>query len=300
MTDARPRHSRTRTVLASLLLVGVFLFFDRSAFAIDAPLARSLGLPVASHGQLLLLPYALLMVVRLALDALVVLTVCIFLGHPVFGFPLTGPDIRRLSAVGLATGLAVMTGTIAAIIVTGNATVAVAHQSPSAALFHGAGWLTFDLVGAAGEELFGRVAVLLVAQRLLGRWGAIVFSGLTFSLIHVGNPGATWIWLARLFLQGVVLAYAVYRTGSVWWPIGYHAGWNWASAPLFGAAGSGYLDEGHLLDFSPTGPDLLTGGAVGPEGSVFAFAGVIIALFLLKGVTPDQIGAEREPAVAGR
>jgi membrane protease YdiL (CAAX protease family) len=97
----------------------------------------------------------------------------------------------------------------------------------------------------------------------------------------VGSPGATGVWLLRLALQGILLAYAVYRTRSFWWSTGYHAGWNWASAPLFGAAGSGYLDQGHLLDFTPTGPTWITGDSVGPEGSVFAYLAMLAALGLL-------------------
>lgn len=116
----------------------------------------------------------------------------------------------------------------------------------------------------------------------------MIVSGLAFSLLHLGNPGVTWVWLLRLFAQGVLLAYAVYRTSSVWWSVGYHTGWNWASAPLFGAAGSGYLDQGHILDFTPTGSKWLTGGEVGPEGSVFAFVAVLVALCLLILVTPNK------------
>ncbi len=90
----------------------------------------------------------------------------------------------------------------------------------------------------------------------------------------------------------MLLAYAVYRTRSFWWSIGYHAGWNWASAPLFGAAGSGYLNQGHLLDFTPTGSAWITGGAVGPEGSIFAFVAVLCACGLLFAFTRDRMPDE--------
>ncbi len=106
-------------------------------------------------------------------------------------------------------------------------------------------------------------------------------SGIMFSWMHLSNPGASKIWLLRLFLQGVLLAYAVFRTGSIWWSVSYHTGWNWISAPLFGAAGSGYLDEGHIFDFLPHGSPWITGGAVGPEGSLLAFAAVLAAFGLL-------------------
>ena len=41
------------------------------------------------------------------------------------------------------------------------------------------------------------------------------------------------------------------------------------------------LDEGHVFNFLPRGPVLLTGGSVGPEGSLLAFVAVLAALALL-------------------
>lgn len=276
----------SRSWLALLFLALVFIGLDPVANAIDKPLADAFGLHAAFRSEMGLLPYALLMVVRLLLDLLVVAAVCKILGCRIFGFPLIGPQMGKLTAIGLAIGLAVMFGAILAIMTIGDASVAVSAQSHMSALLHGGGWLIFDFIGATGEELIGRVAILLVAERFFGWRGAAIVSGLMFSVFHLSNPGASWIWLARLFFQGVLLAYAVYRTGSVWWSVGYHTGWNWASAPLFGAAGSGYLDEGHLLDFMPTGSSLITGGAVGPEGSIFAFVAVLCAFGLLVVMTP--------------
>ena len=95
--------------------------------------------------------------------------------------------------------------------------------------------------------------------------------------------------MVRLFGAGLLLAYSVLRSGSIWWAIGYHAGWNWASAPLFGAAGSGYSDQGHIFTFLPTGPAIITGGSVGPEGSALAFIAVIVATaVLLLTIKPKQ------------
>ena len=254
--------------------------------AIHRPLAQALGLHMIQDGAMAPLPYGVLMMVRLALDLLVVTGLVAILDSKFRAFPLAGPTMTRNTLSGFVIGLAVMAGAILAVIALGSADVSPYRQSTASALLYGSGWLMFDLLGAAGEELAGRVAVILVAQPLIGRRGAILASGLLFAGIHLGNPGANGMWLFRLFLQGLLLAYAVYRTGSFWWSTGYHAGWNWASAPLFGAAGSGYLNKGHLFDFVPTGSDWITGGAVGPEGSVFAYLAMASALCLLIVFTP--------------
>ena len=281
---------------AALLLVAYFAFHPVES-SIYRPLAHAFGLHMVRDRQMGLPPYGALMIVRLVLDLLLVAAVCAILGKRFAGPPMIGPCNTRLAAVGLATGLFVMIAAILAILASGDATVGAARHSPAAALLNGTGWLLFDFIGATGEELYGRVALLLVAERLVGWRGAIVVSGLMFSVLHLGNPGASWIWLGRLFVQGMLLAYAVYRTGSVWWSAGYHTGWNWASAPLFGAAGSGYLDRGHLLDFTPTGPAWITGSSVGPEGSVFAFVAVGVACCLL--VTTTRRRSDERDRTAG-
>ena len=269
---------------------------------IYGPVAHRLGLHMISHGAMTLAPYAWLMVVRFALNLGLLVAVSLTLSRPVVGFPLV--DVRPGSRVllGLIVGLTVMVSAILVIVLCGDARVTPSAQSAASALAHGAGWLAFDLLGAAGEELYSRGAILLVAAAFLGWRGALIASGLIFAGIHLGNPGATSVWLLRLFFQGVLLAYAVYRTGSIWWSVGYHAGWNWASAPLFGAAGSGFVDAGHIFDFRRNGAVLITGGAGGPEGSIFAFVAVLAAAGLLIAVTgraANPSGFVRRPLWVG-
>ncbi len=281
----REKLDARRAWTAVALLVAAYFIFDPVASLLYRPLAHVFGLHMVRDQQMDLLPYAVLMIVRLVLDALLVVGVCASLGRRLAGPPLLGPRGTQLAAVGLASGLLVMSTAILAILASGSAVASRAQQPLASALFQGLGWLVFDFIGATGEELYGRVALLLVVERLIGWRAAVVVSGLMFTMIHLGNPGVSGMWLARLFLQGMLLAYAVYRTGSFWWSTGYHTGWNWASAPLFGAAGSGYLDRGHLLQFTPIGPAWITGGEVGPEGSVFAFVAVAAAGCLLIGTT---------------
>ena len=52
--------------------------------------------------------------------------------------------------------------------------------------------------------------------------------------------------------------------------MGLHAAWNVTQGMIFGAAVSGTGEPVGLFDSVPIGPDLLTGGAFGPEASVVA------------------------------
>ena len=66
-----------------------------------------------------------------------------------------------------------------------------------------------------------------------------------------------------------MFAFSLWRTGSLWWAIGLHAAWDWAQSFLFGVADSGGISTHRLLSTHPVGPAWLSGGATGPEGSIF-------------------------------
>jgi uncharacterized protein len=229
--------------------------------------------------------FGVLMLVRLLWNGILWVALCAAMGADPVGFPIRGKRMFHYVALGFATGFAVMFLTMVTIWGVGAATVSLSRQSFLSLINNGVSWLVLDFLGALGEELYGRAIVLIVAARFLGWRGAVLVSGAMFSVIHLHNLGSTRIWLLRVFLQGAVLAYATLRTRSIWWFVGYHTGWNWVSAPLFGAAGSGYLDEGHVFDLSSHGSSWITGGAVGPEGSIFAFVAVLTALALVFATT---------------
>lgn len=69
--------------------------------------------------------------------------------------------------------------------------------------------------------------------------------------------------------RGTVFCLSLWRTGSLWWAIGFHASWDWAQSFLYGVADSGLIVQHHLLATHPVGKPILSGGATGPEGSIF-------------------------------
>ncbi|MET7142785.1 CPBP family intramembrane metalloprotease [Xanthomonas sp. PPL139] len=287
LTGAEPAH-QARSIAGVALIIAAYFFINPLASAIYGFIATSLNLTIVSGNTIHLLPFGVVGAVRLILDFFLVVLVYKTLNRKFRGFPLLGPHMLKMAVSGLAIGMAVMSGAILAIIATGNASVSVSPQPFTDTVRNASGWLAFEGLAALGEELLVRVAVLVVAERFAGWRGALIASGLMFAALHLDNPGATGIWLTRLLCQGVLLAYAVYRTGSFWWSVGYHTGWNWASAPIFGASGSGYYVDGHVLTFTPGDAHWITGGAVGPEGSVFAFVAVLAGFLLLVATTPNR------------
>ena len=111
----------------------------------------------------------------------------------------------------------------------------------------------------------------------LGFWTSAAILSILFGLGHGKNPGESPIGLLSAGLAAMVFCFSLWRTGSLWWAIGFHASWDWAQSFLYGVADSGASFSHHLLATHPVGRSFLSGGTTGPEGSIFALP----VLFLL-------------------
>jgi membrane protease YdiL (CAAX protease family) len=100
-----------------------------------------------------------------------------------------------------------------------------------------------------------------------------------FGYGHHGNSGEDWIGLFNVGLFGLMACFLVRRTGNLWMPIGLHLAFDWGETYFYGVADSGQKLPGHLLEPSSSGPGWLSGGTVGPEGSVLCTL-LIIAVWL--------------------
>jgi len=87
------------------------------------------------------------------------------------------------------------------------------------------------------------------------------------------------------------------RSKNVWGVMGWHAGWNWLLAVGFELPVTG-LNSGLpalLVKLNPVGSVLLTGGAQGPEGSVWCnvvlIACIALVLWRPQGHAPEALEA---------
>jgi CAAX protease family protein len=277
-----------RAYAALLIVIVAYFLSDTCETTLYHVLVHTFGPHRSAPNTLGEATYGTLMVVRLVWNGTLWLAVCATLRRSPGDFPMGGQKIFRYVLLGFVTGLTVMLAAMLGILALKSAAVSAPQQSWTSSLENGFKWVLLDFLGALGEEIYGRAVILIVVERFLGPRGAILISGVMFSGLHFSNPGMSWIWLLRLFCQGMLLAYAVFRTDSLGWSVGYHTGWNWVSAPLLGAVGSGYMDEGHIFEFHPHGSIWITGGSVGPEGSILAFLAVFTALGILLLTTPSR------------
>lgn len=139
-------------------------------------------------------------------------------------------------------------------------------------------WLAVMLAVGFMEEVTFRGYALHNLNAWLGARTSIAIQAVAFAFIHFGNllatakstPDAlqaTWQAMPNIALIGVFFALCYYRTGALWFPIGFHAAWNFFLGSVFSLPVSG-IPIFHLLEVKITGPTLLTGGSFGPEASL--------------------------------
>lgn len=133
----------------------------------------------------------------------------------------------------------------------------------------------FFLVGLFEEFLLRGYSQFTLA-RGIGFWPAAVVLSCAFGLIHLRNGGEQWTGLLAAALIGFFFCFTLRHTGNLWFAVGFHAAWDWGETFFYSVPDSGMVAPGHLLSSSLRGPLWLSGGTVGPEGSVLCF--VVIAL----------------------
>jgi hypothetical protein len=194
-------------------------------------------------------------------------------------------EISLLPGAPLALGGAILGLTLFVLVYLVFAALGIAHWDGTYTLLGLAPAVALALGSGVGEELVFRGGIYRVLEDSFGTLIALVLSAALFGLIHGANPGATTLSTVAIALEaGALLALAYAATRNLWFPIGLHFGWNFTEGGVFGAAVSGTHIQGATA-IPLSGPDLLTGGAFGPEASLVAVAVCLAAALGLAIIT---------------
>jgi membrane protease YdiL (CAAX protease family) len=154
-------------------------------------------------------------------------------------------------------------------------------------------WGVTFLAVSLSEELAFRGYWLFSTARRLRFWPAAFFLSAVFGVAHLGNKGENVLGIVQVVATGLLFCLMIRRTGNLWFAIGFHAAWDWAETFFYGTPDSGLLGAGRFLNSSVRGPNWLSGGSAGPEGSVFAFFILLLCALLIhlrfpKAIYPDR------------
>jgi hypothetical protein len=191
-----------------------------------------------------------------------------------------GMPLRRAFGLrfweGLIWGFAMLSAILLIIRAAGDFQIDSVALRGAAAYRHALGWGIVFYCVAINEEFAFRGYLLFSFARRLRFWGAAIFSSAIFAAAHLGNPGENFLGILQVFVTGMIFCLTIRRTGTLWFAVGFHAAWDWAETFFYGTPDSGLLGVGRLLNTSVHGPNWLSGGSAGPEGSVMAFLVLII------------------------
>jgi membrane protease YdiL (CAAX protease family) len=197
------------------------------------------------------------------------------------GYRLDRRWLREL-ALGTLLGIGMALAVVGTIWVIGGVRFELAPARSGGTLLTG---LYIFLFAALMEENLFRGFIF---QRLLdgmGSWPAQIALASLFALLHQGNPGmegsTELVASLDLFLGSILLGLAYLRTRSLALPVGLHLGWNWTQGYVLGFGVSGHDHAGWLRPIFQGQVEWLTGGAFGPESSIFSpLVSLLVVSFL--------------------
>ncbi len=191
-------------------------------------------------------------------------------------YGLDGLDRVRQFFIGLVCGFVFLSLLIGILLATHHLKLSAVHMPTSQLLGYAAAWgLCFLLVGMT-EEFLLRGYLLFTLTRGIRFWPAAFVLAALFGLMHKSNHGESPVGLVAAALIALIFSLSLWRLGHLWWAIGFHASWDWAESFFYGTADSGTVSTGRMMHAHPIGSVLQSGGATGPEGSVW-----IVVVFLL-------------------
>jgi membrane protease YdiL (CAAX protease family) len=140
-------------------------------------------------------------------------------------------------------------------------------------------FFTVLMFAALVEDLFHRGLIVRVCENWLGTNLTLVIAMLV-EMQHIFNPNFNLFSLFSTLIWGFTMGMMFIYTKRIWLPFFFHLGWNF-SQPFYGSNLTGLNDMGSIIQSKFNGPELLTGGAVGIEDSIFTASFLLFIGILL-------------------
>jgi len=138
------------------------------------------------------------------------------------------------------------------------------------------------------EEILVRGIIFRIVEEKLGSYISLTISSVLFGILHLANPHGTLISGICITMAGFMLGAAFIYSRNLWFPIALHFAWNFTQSGIYGAITSGNEKTNSLLEAKIQGPEFITGGEFGPEGSIQAIVFCALGTILLLALSRKQ------------
>jgi len=155
-------------------------------------------------------------------------------------------------------------------------------------LSYGLAWAGAFVIVGLFEEFLYRGYTQHTLGIALGFWPAAILLSALFAALHLTNAGESLTGALDVFIYSLLACFTLHKTGSLWFAVGLHAAWDFSLTFLFSVPGSGMHAKGQLLASVLHGPQWLTGGMAGPEGSTIGLALLLISFPIFARLSPER------------
>lgn len=180
--------------------------------------------------------------------------------------------------VGMMLGIVCCSVIFVILLLSGNAIVAPVHIRFTFTWFW---WVIIFLFVGIGEELMNRGLIMSLLRRTNNVCLILFVPSAIFGLIHLRNPGVTFLSTLNIILIGMVFSWMYYKSGNLWMCIGYHITWNIFQSSIYGMPVSGLTGIDSLLSTHFPTDNLLNGGAFGIEGGLLTTFITLLLFFFV-------------------
>lgn len=202
--------------------------------------------------------------------------------------PLTSMGFKKKNAVrdyliGLVLGFAMFSAVILINVITGAMTVEGLNNSFSTMniVFIVLFFIGFVIQGAS-EEIMVRGYFMTSLGAKHNMWLALLISSGMFGLLHVGNPGFTFLGFVNIILVGVMFGLYIICFDNIWGACALHTMWNFVQGNFYGVQVSGLtMSDSVLTTTINEEMKLINGGSFGAEGGI---ATTIVQLLCIGGL----------------
>ena len=193
--------------------------------------------------------------------------------------------ITEYILIGSGIGIVLQSLTILVIVIAGSFEI-VAVNSFSSMIIP----LTVAFSVAIFEEILIRGIIFRILEEKLGSYISLLITAIIFGALHLANPNSTLMSGLCVGIEaGILMGAAYIYARNLWFPIAIHFAWNFMQSGIFGAITSGNEKTSGLLTTKITGPQLITGGEFGPEGTIQAIIFCVLAGIILLQLSKNKI-----------
>jgi len=185
-------------------------------------------------------------------------------------------DYKKDLLIGLIVGFILIASGFIILLLMGNLSIISSNINIPLLL----GYVLLFTIASLNEEIMIRGYILNNFSESMNKYMALIVSSLLFSAMHLANANVTLGSVLNIFLAGILLGIYYVHKQNLWFPISLHFAWNFFQGPIFGFEVSG-VDVTGVINQEIQGPDLLTGGTFGFEGSVIATLLMVISIVIL-------------------